>query len=141
MRKAQIVYERKDGTIDERPEELPFDINQDVIELTDADYAIWYMDAMENYKKYDRKKVKFLALVYNPDKLKKGVFVPGRFAMTCCIEDVTFIGFKCKYDREEELPHKSWITITAEIRVEFAREYKGKGPISAQLCIDYFIAI
>ena len=53
-RKAQIVYERKDGTIDERPEELPFDINQDVIELTDADYAIWYMDAMENYKKYDR---------------------------------------------------------------------------------------
>ena len=75
-RKAQIVYERKDGTIDERPEELPFDINQDVIELTDADYAIWYMDAMENYKKYDRKKVKFLALVYNPDKLKKGVFVP-----------------------------------------------------------------
>ena len=72
-RKAQIVYERKDGTIDERPEELPFDINQDVIELTDADYAIWYMDAMENYKKYDHKKVKFLALVYNPDKLKKAI--------------------------------------------------------------------
>ena len=128
-RKAQIVYERKDGTIDERPEELPFDLNADVIELSDADYAIWYMDAMDNYKKYDGKKVKFRALVYNPDKLKKGVFVPGRFAMTCCIEDVTFIGFKCKYDRENEIPHKSWIDITAEIRVEFAREYKGKGPV------------
>ena len=71
-RKAQIVYERKDGTIDERPEELPFDINQDIIELSDADYAIWYMDAMDNYKKYDGKKVKFRARVYNPDKLKKG---------------------------------------------------------------------
>ena len=94
------------------------------------------VDAMENYKKYDRKKVKFLALVYNPDKLKKGVFVPGRFAMTCCIEDVTFIGFKCKYDREEELPHKSWITITAEIRVEFAREYKGKGPVLYPVSIE-----
>lgn len=128
-RKAQIVYERKDGTIDERPEELPFDLNADVIELSDADYAIWYMDVMDNYKKYDGKKVKFRALVYNPDKLKKGVFVPGRFAMTCCIEDVTFIGFKCKYDRENEIPHKSWIDITAEIRVEFAREYKGKGPV------------
>lgn len=135
-RRAQIVYERKDGTIDERPEELPFDINQDVIELTDADYAIWYMDAMENYKKYEKKKVKFLALVYNPDTLKKGVFVPGRFAMTCCIEDVTFIGFKCKYEKEEELPHKSWITITAEIHVEFAREYKGKGPVLYPLSIE-----
>ena len=128
-RKAQIVYERKDGTIDERPEELPFDVNQDVIELSDADYAIWYMDAMENYKKYNGKKIKFLALVYNPDELKKGFMVPGRFAMTCCIDDVTFIGFKCKYDKEHEIPHKSWITITAEIHVEFAREYKGKGPV------------
>lgn len=135
-RRAQIVYERKDGTIDERPEELPFDINQEVIELTDADYAIWYMDAMENYKKYEKKKVKFRALVYNPDSLKKGVFVPGRFAMTCCIEDVTFVGFKCKYEKEEELPHKSWIDITAEIHVEFAREYKGKGPVLYPLSID-----
>lgn len=128
-RKAQIVYEKKDGTIDERPEELPFDINADIIELSDADYAIWYMDAMENYKKYNGKKIKFLALVYNPDELKKGFMVPGRFAMTCCIDDVTFIGFKCKYDKEHEIPHKSWITITAEIHVEFAREYKGKGPV------------
>lgn len=135
-RRAQIVYERKDGTIDERPEELPFDINQDVIELTDADYAIWYMDAMENYKKYEKKKVQFRALVYNPQNLKKGIFVPGRFAMTCCIEDVTFIGFKCKYDNEEELPHKSWIDITAEIHVEFAREYKGKGPVLYPVSIE-----
>ena len=135
-RKAQIVYERKDGTIDELTDELPFDINQDIIELSDADYAIWYMDAMENYKKYEKKNVKFRALVYNPKKLKKRIFVPGRFAMTCCIEDVTFIGFKCKYDREEELPHKSWIDITAEIHVEFAREYKGKGPVLYPVAIE-----
>lgn len=135
-RKAQIVYERKDGTIDERPEELPFDINADVIELSDADYAIWFMDATENYKKYDGKKVKFRALVYNPDKLKKGIMVPGRFAMTCCIEDVQFIGFKCKYDGEESIPHKSWIDITAEVKVEFAREYKGKGPVLYPISVE-----
>lgn len=128
-RKAQIVYERKDGTIDERPEELPFDINQDVIELSDADYAIWFMDCQDDYKKYDGKIVKFLATVYNPPKLKKGMMVPGRHAMTCCIEDVQFIGFKCKYDREDQIEHKSWINITARIKVEFAREYRGKGPV------------
>ncbi|MCD7709682.1 MAG: GTPase [Clostridiales bacterium] len=135
-RKAQIVYERKDGTIDERPEELPFDVNQDLIELSDADYAIWYMDAAENCKKYDGKKVRFLALVYNPDKGKKGIFVPGRFAMTCCIEDVTFVGFKCKYDHADEIPHRSWIDITAEVKVEFAREYKGKGPVLYPVTIE-----
>ena len=62
-RPAQIVYERADGTIDESAdEELPFDINADVIDITDADYAIWYMDAQDNPKKYDGKKIKFLAL-------------------------------------------------------------------------------
>lgn len=135
-RRAQIVYERKDGTIDERPEELPFDINADVIELSDADYGIWYMDAIDNYKKYEGKKIKFLALVYNPDKLKKGIMVPGRFAMTCCVDDITFIGFKCKYEKENELPHKSWINITAEVHVEFAREYKGKGPVLYPISIE-----
>lgn len=128
-RKAQLVYERADGTLDERPEELPFDISGDEIEISDADYAIWYMDCMENPKKYEGKKISFLGLVYNPEKLKKGVFVPGRFAMTCCVEDVTFIGFKCKYPGEDQIPHKSWINITAEVHVEFAREYKGKGPV------------
>ena len=128
-RKAQLVYERADGTLDERPEELPFDITADEIEISDADYAIWYMDCQDNPKKYEGKKVSFLALVYNPDKLKKGIMVPGRFAMTCCVEDVTFIGFKTKYDREDEIPHKSWINITAEVHVEFAKEYKGKGPV------------
>ena len=68
-------------------------------------------------------------MVYNPDKLKKGVMVPGRHAMTCCVDDITFLGFKCKYDKENEIPHKAWIDITAEIRIEFAKEYKGRGPV------------
>lgn len=130
-RKAQIVYVRADGTIDENDrEELPFDLNADVIEITDMDYGIWYLDAMDDPKKYEGKKVRFLALVYRPEnKLKKGVMIPGRFAMTCCADDITFIGFKCKSEQAAQIPHKSWITITAKVKVEFALEYKGKGPV------------
>ena len=135
-RPAQIVYERLDGSVDESEEELPFDLSQEKIEISDADYAIWYMDAQENYKKYDGKKVEFLGYVYNPEKMKKGVFVPGRFAMTCCIEDVTFLGFKCKYADSKQIPHKSWVHIIAEIHVEFAKEYKGKGPVLYPILVE-----
>jgi len=137
-RRAQIVYERSDGTLDEEDnEELPYDINQDFIDLSDADYGLWYLDAMENPKRYDGKKIKFLALVYNPDKTKKkGIFVPGRFAMTCCEADIQFVGFKCKYQNAAEIGHKSWITITAEVKVEFAKEYKGKGPVLYPVSIE-----
>ena len=74
--------------------------------------------------------------MYNPDKMKKGVMVPGRFAMTCCIEDVTFLGFKCKYADSKSIAHKSWIHIVAEIRVEFAAEYKGKGPVLYPVSVE-----
>lgn len=135
-RKAQLVYERADGTLDEREEELPYDINAEELTISEADYAIWFMDCMENPKRYEGKKVSFLALVYNPDKLKKGIMVPGRFAMTCCVEDVQFIGMKCKYADEDKIPHRSWINITAEVRVEFAMEYKGKGPVLYPISIE-----
>lgn len=130
-RKAQIVYEREDGTIDENDrEELPYDLNQDVIEITDADYGIFYLDVQEDPKKYEGKTIKFLGLVYRPEKFgKKPILIPGRFAMTCCVEDIQFIGLKCKYDKAAEIPHKSWINLTAEIHVEFAKEYRGKGPV------------
>lgn len=129
-RKAQIAYERENGMIDENDmEELPYDLNQEIIEITDMDYGIWYMDALDDPKKYEGKKVRFLALVYRPEKMKKEVLVPGRFAMTCCVDDVTFIGFKCKYSKAAEIPHKSWVMVTAQMKHEFALEYKGKGPV------------
>lgn len=128
-RKAQIVYERKDRTIDDTPEPLPYDINQDVIEISDMNYGIWYMDCQENPEKYKGKIVKFLALIYNPVKMKSGVFIPGRFAMTCCVDDIQFIGLKAKYVDSKKIPHKSWVYITAEVKVEFAMEYKAKGPV------------
>ena len=129
-RKAQIAYERADGTIDENDmEELPYDLNQEIIDITDMDYGIWYMDALDDPRKYEGRKVRFLALVYRPQKMKKDVLIPGRFAMTCCVDDVTFIGFKCKYNKAAEIAHKSWVTVTAEMKTEFALEYKGKGPV------------
>ena len=132
-RPAQIVYERADGTIDDSPEELPYDISQPEIDITDADYAIWFSDCMEHPKTYDGKVVNFRALVYNPKegkgRLKPGVIVPGRFVMTCCVEDTEFRGMKCKVTPEQEVEHKSWIDLKAKVKYEFAREYKGKGPV------------
>ena len=78
--------------------------------------------------------VRGIALFEAPKK--KGIFVPGRFAMTCCAADVQFVGFKCKYPKSSEIEHKSWITITAEVKVEFAKEYRGKGPVLYPLSIE-----
>ncbi len=130
-RRAQIVYERADGSVDQNyDEELPYDIDADFLDISDADYGIFYLDLMDDPRKYAGKRVRYLALVYRPKgKFKPDTFAAGRFAMTCCVEDIQFAGIKCRYDRASEIGHKSWIWVTAEIAYEFALEYKGKGPV------------
>lgn len=135
-RKGQIIYESADGVTDDAGEEvLPFDINADVIDICDDDYGLWYLDAMDNPKKYDGKTVKFRGMVYRSEKLPKRSFVPGRFAMTCCADDIAFVGFLCKVGSEvgpfpfEMLKNRSYVNVTAKIKVEFYREYRGKGPV------------
>ena len=130
---AQIVYERTDRSIDESVPELPFDLSSESLDISDTDYALWFMDCMDNPEKYDGKIVSFLALVYNPSagdgQLRGNTFVPGRFAMTCCADDIQFLGLMCKYKDSSQVKHKSWINLKARIKCKFTREYSGVGPV------------
>ena len=132
-RKAMISYERADGKeAGEFEEELPYDINTKEIEISDADYGIWFMDATENFKNYDGKVVKFLAMLYVSPRLPKGYIVPGRMVMTCCAEDTQFSGFLAKLPAAvdpDSLKSRMWFDITAEIRIQNMREYRGKGVV------------
>ena len=40
------------------PDELPFDLEAPVVEITPQDYAIWYQDISEEPDKYKRKNPK-----------------------------------------------------------------------------------
>lgn len=127
---ADIVFEDKDGEINQLLEEdLPYDLNQPVIALDNMGYGIWYLDSMDNLGRYLGKTVRFIALVLKPKDFPKNYFVPGRMAMTCCADDMAFLGFACEYDRADELMEKSWVEVTATVDKEYRAEYKGEGPV------------
>ncbi|MGN0165063.1 MAG: GTP-binding protein [Lachnospiraceae bacterium] len=132
-RQAQIMYETAEGIDDsEIEEQLPFDVNADMIEIEDDDFGLWYMDAMDNPSKYAGKKVKFNGMVYYNDKMPKNTFVPGRMAMTCCSDDLAFIGFMSKPPKDNKVSdylNRGWYVVEAVIKVEFVRQYRGKGPV------------
>lgn len=137
-RRCDIAYEFADGSVeyDDLPDELPFDINADVIEIADEDFGVWYLDASENPDKYAGKTVRFTAQVCQTPRVGQGQFVPGRFAMTCCVQDIEFVGFPCKYDQAKALAQRSWITITAKVRVQFHPLFGGKGPVLTALDVQ-----
>lgn len=130
-RRVGILYEYADGTtqFDEIEDPLPFDINAPVIEIADEDFALWYRDINEEPKKYKGKTVRFKAQVARLKKEREGYFAPGRFVMTCCVEDIQFMGLPCKYDRAAELHARDWVTVTASIEVRFHSLYRGVGPV------------
>ncbi|MBQ9566620.1 MAG: GTPase [Lachnospiraceae bacterium] len=115
-RRAQVVFEMNDGTINNNiKEELPYDINADTIEVEDDDFGIWYIDVFDNLDNYRGKTVKFKGIVYKPKKGKDDIFVPGRFAMTCCAADIQFVGFPCKWKDAKLLKEKTAVYVTATI--------------------------
>ena len=132
--RTQVYFESSDGSSNEVEEILPFDLTKDVVEVADEDFGIWYVDAMDNPEKYKGKTMKMKAVVYRPKSLFRDNFVPGRFAMTCCADDIRFIGYKCKCDKNAEkqleaFKDRDFIMLTAKVNVEYQREYKGNGVV------------
>ena len=131
-RRMEILYEYTDGTskLDEEEDPLPYDISAPVIVIGDADYALFYRDVTEEPEKYHGKTVCFKAQVAKLRKNKSAMFAPGRFVMTCCVDDIQFCGIPCHYEDAETLTPRSWVMVQATISAEKHPLYHGeKGPI------------
>ena len=137
-RRVGILYEYTDGNtqFDEIEDPLPFDINAPVIEIADEDFALWYRDINEEPKKYNGKTVRFKAQVARLKKDRDGYFAPGRFVMTCCVEDIQFMGMPCKYEKAAELRARQWVMVTATVETRFHALYRGTGPILTALSVE-----
>lgn len=127
---ADIVFEDKDGEIDEIMEDdLPYDLSSDPVVLDDKGYGIWYLDSLDHLDRYVGKTIQFTAMVMKPDGFPKDYFVPGRMAMTCCAEDMTFLGFACVYDKIGLFAERDWVKVTAVVEKEYFADYEGEGPV------------
>ena len=128
--KADLVFEDSEGEIDMTTEEdLPFDIHQDPIPLEGLDYGIWYIDAMEHPDRYVGKNITYTGMVMRPGDFPAGYFVPGRMAMTCCANDMSFLGYACRYKDASKLRERQWVKVTANIKKEEFGPYDGPGVI------------
>lgn len=138
-RRMDILYDYTDGStqFDDIEDPLPFDINAPVIEVGDEDYALWYRDVTEEALKYQGKTVRFKAQVAMLRKERNQMFAPGRFVMTCCVDDIQFCGVPCRYANARNLKPRSWVMVTAKITAEKHSLYKGDlGPVLTAVSVE-----
>ena len=135
-RRADIYLENEDGTSEDylTGDECPFDLDQEVIDIPDDDFGVWYVDVMDHPERYDGKLV-HMKLIMCHSKKYPGIHCPGRFAMVCCENDVQFLGLIAKGDTLDQYENRDWIEVTAKMAVEKHKAYKGKGPVMNVLSI------
>ena len=127
---GEIVFEDSNGEIDEIFEEdLPFDLNADPITHIIQLDGIWYIDSLDHLERYVGKRIRFSAMVMKPEEYPADHFVPGRMAMTCCAEDMAFLGYVCEYADAASLKEQEWIQVTARVEKEYWADYGGEGPV------------
>ncbi len=130
-RKANICYEDTSGEIefDQFEDPLPYDINSDVIEIKDEDFAIFYRDMTEDFAKYNGKTLRFKGIVAIDRALPNGSFAIGRHIMTCCADDIAYRGVVAKGMGALKLQTRDWVTVEGKINEEFSKLYGGRGPV------------
>jgi hypothetical protein len=137
-RRVEIVYDYTDGTseYDTIEDPLPYDLNKPIVEIGDDDYALFYRDLGDEPKKYNGKTVRFLAQVAHLKRDKENQFAPGRFVMTCCAEDITFMGLPCRWPKSGSLEQRDWVRVEAKIEIKHHILYKGgSGPVLTAISV------
>ena len=134
---ADIIFEDSEGEINQIFEDdLPYSLDAPIIELNNEGYGIWYLDSLDHLERYIGKTIQFTAMVLKPKEFPSGYFVPGRMAMTCCADDMAFLGFACEYSQADKLNDKQWVKVTAKVAKEFFADYGGEGPILKAISVE-----
>lgn len=129
---AEIVFEGPDGAIENIfTDEMPYDLNAPVVQIDDMDFGIFYIDMIDHPKTYTKKTVEFKGKVLKSLALAKDEVVVGRKAMTCCEDDLTFLGYICKGIPMDMVKAGQWVKVTGEVGFAFKKAYGGRGPVIA----------
>lgn len=134
---VQVAFERKDGTMyANEKEDPPFDYSGSRVVIDDMDYGLWYIDAMENPERYAGKEMEFTARYCASAKPGEKYFVPGRHIMTCCADDIQFMGFVCYFKGKTDFDHEDWVRVRARFDYRYCDLYGEEGPVLSLVSIE-----
>ncbi len=85
--RLEVIFENENGILDSRIEDKLFDVSKDLF-IEDADYGLWYMDAVDNPLKYDGAKITLKVKWVETLKEYENTVIMGRKAMVCCANDI-----------------------------------------------------
>ena len=114
--RLQIVFEGASGNITRQAEQQLFDTSKDLY-IKDADYGLWYMDALDNPLKYEDVKINLKLKYVTTVKEYENVCIMGRKAMVCCANDLQDIAITCVNIDPDKIDKDSYYDISGTVKV------------------------
>ncbi|MBQ9145126.1 MAG: hypothetical protein IJX70_01490 [Clostridia bacterium] len=96
-------------------DDLPYSVETDYINVADEDYGIFYVDSYENHARYNGKTVEITIKAVLDDTIPEGFFVGGRRVMTCCADDISFLGVVCYNNTSCRIQNGDWLRAVGEV--------------------------
>ena len=90
--RVEIIFEDENGNFTNKINQSLFDTSKP-LDISDIDYGLWYMDAVDNPDKYEGCQIELNSYYIEKVKEYENVGIFGRRAMVCCAEDVQPIAF------------------------------------------------
>lgn len=120
-RRAQVYFESEDPNFVEEEPDLPYDFEANPIQVGFDDFGAWFIDMQDHPKRYEGKKIKIAGFVGKIKQQNRIFSVFGRSGMSCCVDDLTFLGLGgigSIYD-DIKVGEKKWGTVEAIMRVGY----------------------
>ena len=113
---ASILFENTDGTSEDgvADEDLPYDMKAAIIDISEDQLGIFYIDSLEHPERYDGKTVRFVGQAFPDQAIPKGYCYFGRLAMTCCANDIQQMGWVTQSDMKPSSRNFYRLTATCE---------------------------
>ena len=127
---AEVIFEDEEGEMtDIFADQMPFDLDAEIVDIPPEDYGIWFVDAMDHPDRYVGKTLRFKARARRPRGMGSKFFIPGRTAMTCCADDVRLYGYPCKIPKVTNIQMQKWYRVRVRYSFEPTEPFAPEQPV------------
>ena len=112
-RYLMVVFLNEDNKIINIESQM-FDVTKP-LDISDDDFGLWYMDALDNADKYDGCQITLKLKWLDTVKEYENVCIMGREAMVCCSNDIQKIGLTCTNVDPKKIRKKKFYSLTARL--------------------------
>ena len=130
-RQAEIWLEFDDGHIENyiREGESAFDLSEGELFLTENDFPVWYVEALDYPDRFEKVTINADLMVDKEGPADPEYDILGRWMMTCCEADLQFFPLACRKGMLDEFEDEDMVNVTAIVHQGEWDIYEGPGPV------------